>query len=597
MQKTTTLLSIIQKRGKRNLPLVNVYRMLYNRNLYLTAYGKLYRNRGAMTKGVTDETVDGMSMSRIDHIIQLLRHERYRWTPVRRTYVPKANSQKRPLGISTWQDKLLQEVIRLILEAYYEPQFDMRSHGFRPGRGCHTALSEIQRIWTGTRWFIEGDIAQYYESINHNILLQLLAKQIHDNRFLELIRRLLKAGYLETWTYHPTMSGTPQGAVVSPLLSNIYLHPFDQFVTQSLIPKYKCGQRRRTNRAYQHICYRLYCIKGKPEYTAEYKTLKKKQRSMPSKDPYDSNYRRLWYVRYADDFLLGYIGSRQEAEQIKVHIADWLQDNLKLTLSDSKTLITHATDKPARFLGYDVINQQCNTKHTKGVRSINGRIALRVPPDVITKKCQPYLRNGKPIHRPEFQINSDYSIIADYQMTYRGIVQYYQLATNVCHLGKLRWVMEVSLLKTLAAKHKIRVTKAITKYRATVTGPDNRSRHCLAVTIEREGGKPLVARFGGIPLKRKRIAAIQDNPPMPGAHYTELEKRVRANRCEICDSTENIEVHHIRKLADLKRKDGRKLTAWQKRMIARQRKTLVLCRSCHTSLHAGRFDDNFGMRR
>lgn len=597
MQTTTTLLSIIRTRSKRGLPLQNVYRMLYNPNLYLTAYGKLYRNHGAMTRGTTPETVDGMSLAKIDHIIDLLRTERYRWTPVRRVYIPKANGKRRPLGLPSWSDKLLQEVIRLILEAYYEPQFDHRSHGFRPGRGCHTALAEVQRIWTGTRWFIEGDIAQYYDTIDHTLLLDVLRERIHDNRFLELVRRLLQAGYMEDWRYHKTLSGAPQGGVVSPILANLYLHAFDQYVTRTLIPQYTRGDQRKVNSAHQRICNRLCYIRGKPGRAAEAKSLIKARRRLPSKDPNDPDYRRLWYVRYADDMLLGYIGTRQEAEDIKAKLADWLARERQLTLSPDKTLITHATSTPARFLGYDIINQQSHTKCTAGARSVNGRIALRVPADVIAKKCQPYLRQGKPIHRSERIFNTDFSIMADYQQQYRGIVQYYQLAINVCHLGKLRWVMEQSLLKTLAAKHRTRVGAMAAKYKATVVGPDGRSRQCLAVVMTRDGKSDRVARFGGIPLQRQRAAVLNDQPLEARACYTELEKRVRADMCEVCGSTTQVEVHHIRKLRDGPHSDGRTIPAWKRQMIARQRKTLVLCRVCHVKLHSGLFDDNLGLRR
>jgi group II intron reverse transcriptase/maturase len=571
--------------------------MLFNKNLYRTAYGKLYQNQGAMTRGITDETVDGMSLEKIDLIIDLLRTEQYRWKPVRRVQIAKGNGKKRRLGLPTWSDKLVQEVIRLILQAYYEPQFNHRSHGFRPKRGCHTALAEIQRIWTGTRWFIEGDIQSCFDSMDQTILLRILSKQIHDNRFLQLIRRLLKAGYLLEWTFHGSLSGVPQGSIVSPLLSNIYLHEFDQYVTTILIPAYTRGERRRTNPDYRRVCNRLRSFKGKKGHGAQVRALRKAQRLMSSKDPYDPDYRRLWYVRYADDMLLGYIGTKQEANAIKEQIKYWLRENLRLTLSQDKTLITHAIGKPARFLGYEIINQQCHTKCTAGKRSINGRIALRVPAAVIAKKCQPYLRLGKPIHRPERLGNSDYSIISSYQQEYRGIVQYYLLATNVCHLDTLHWVMKVSLLKTLAAKHRISVKAAAARYQATTVTSDGTTRKCLSVEVEREGKQPLVARFGGIPLKRQPMARLDDHPYVSKGKPTELEKRVCAQECEVCGSTRQIEVHHIRKLADLNGKDGKQVPAWKKHMIGRQRKTLILCRECHMKVHGGRFDDNLGMRR
>lgn len=282
------------------------------------------------------------------------------------------------------------------------------------------------------------------------------------------------------------------------------------------------------------------------------------------------------------------------SRSVILHIKTWLHENLKLELSEDKTLVTHATDGAARFLGYEITNQQCNTKCTKRKRSANGRIALRVPSDVIAKKCQPYQRKGKPIHRPEREPDSDYSIITKYQQEYRGVVEYYLMATNVCHLDRLRWVMEVSLLKTLAAKHKSSVAKMAAKYQTQIV-VNGKARRCFAVEVGRKGKAPLVAHFGGIPLQRQHTASLDDNPWMPQPSYTELEQRVCANSCEVCGSDYKVEVHHIRKLADLKGKSGRKVSAWKQYMVARQRKTLVLCRGCHRKLHDGVFDDNIGM--
>jgi retron-type reverse transcriptase len=216
VQSAATLLTIIREYGKRGRPLKRVYPLLYNPDLYLRAYARLYANQGAMTPGSTPETVDGMNRAKIDRLIDDLRHERFRWTPVRRVHIPKKPGKTRPLGLPTWTDKLLQEVVRSLLDAYYEPQFADSSHGFRPGRGCHTALSAVQRGWTGTKWFIEGDIKGCYDNIDHEVLLRILGEHIHDNRFLELIRRLLQAGYLEDWRYGTTLSGTPQGGVGAP---------------------------------------------------------------------------------------------------------------------------------------------------------------------------------------------------------------------------------------------------------------------------------------------------------------------------------------------------------------------------------------------
>src|SRR5262245_43853428 len=409
MRNAETILSIIRERGRRKLPLENIYRQLYNRDLYLQAYSRLYRNHGAMTPGATSETVDGMALAKIDAIIAVVREERYRWTPVRRTLIPKKSGKLRALGLPTWSDKLLQEVIRLILEAFYEPQFDQRSHGFRPGRGCHTALAEVQRIRTGTKRFVEGDIARCFDAIGHTVLLDHLRQRVHANRFVARVGRLLQAGYLEDWRHHRTFSGTPQGGVASPVLADIYLHEFDRYVTRTLIPRYARGTQRAVNPAHQRICNRLCYLKGKPGHAAEVRALVRARRRLPSKDPNDPTYRRLGYVRYADDFLRGVIGTRREADRLKQEIRAWLAAHLHLTLSDDTTLVTHASSTPAHFLGYGIITQHSDTKCTNGARAANGRSALRVPADVITRACQPYLRRGKPIHRPERTSNSDFS--------------------------------------------------------------------------------------------------------------------------------------------------------------------------------------------
>jgi len=253
MREAEMVLGVLRERGRRGLPLERLYRQMFNPQLYLLAYGKLYSNKGAMTPGPTGETVDGMSLGKIGRIIDALRHERYRFSPARRVYIPKKSGKKRPLGLPSWSDKLVGEVIRLLLEAYYEPAFSGRSHGFRPRRGCHTALAEVASTWTGTTWFIEGDVAQCFDALDHSVMLGILSEKIHDNRFLRLMRNMLQAGYLEDWKWNATLSGAPQGGVVSPILSNIYLHKLDLFVETVLAPEYTRGESRARNPAYTKV--------------------------------------------------------------------------------------------------------------------------------------------------------------------------------------------------------------------------------------------------------------------------------------------------------------------------------------------------------
>ncbi len=592
MRSAATVLSIIRERGKQGLPLEDIYRQLYNPGLYLMAYGRLYTNAGAMTPGSTSETVDGMSMAKVEKLIDDLRHERYRWTPVRRTYIAKKNGKLRGLGLPTWSDKLLQEVIRLILEAYYEPQFSSLSHGFRPGRGCHTALTAITDHWSGTKWFIEGDISQYFDTIDHTVLVSILGEKLKDNRFLRLLSNLLRAGYLEDWKYHRTLSGSPQGGVVSPILSNIYLDKFDTYVEQVLIPEYTRGTRRRYNRQYEALRAKAnrWKKKGKRKEAQKFWT---QVQHLPSRDPFDPDYRRLKYVRYADDTLFGFIGSKAEAEEIKGKIANWLRENLKLSLSIEKTLITNATSDTARFLGYEIVAQRANEKHNSqsGHRTVNGKMGLRVPADVVQSRCARYMQKGIPAHRNELIQDDDFTIISRYQAEYRGLVQYYLLAINVAWLHKLHWVMETSLLRTLARKHRTRLKAMSEKYRTTTETPYGK-QSCLEIVVERENGKkPLVAQFGGRPLRRQERAIMTDLDPAysqkRGRDHNELIKRLLADKCELCGTRTNIEVHHIRKLADLKEKGRREKPRWVKKMAQRRRKTLAVCANCHENIHRG----------
>ncbi len=587
MQDATTVLAIIHERGKRGLPLERVYRNLFNRDLYLMAYGKIYHNAGAMTRGATAETVDGMSLAKIEAIIEALRFERYCWTPTRRVYIEKKHStKKRPVSVPSWSDKLLQEVIRLLLEAYYEPQFSDCSHGFRPTRACHSALQEIDRCWLGTTWFIEGDIAACFDSLDHDLLLSTLAEHIHDGRFLRLIGGLLKAGYLEDWKYKATYSGAPQGGIVSPILSNIYLNQLDKYIETTLIPAYTKGNRRKAHPGYNELNWRAWQMR-KEGKAQEARTLRKAAQQLPTQDPTDPNFRRLKYVRYADDWLIGFIGTKEEALEIKERIKAYLHEELKLDLSEEKTLVTHARTQAARFLGYDISTMQADSYRPKKGRYANGKVRLNIPLDVLKSKCQGYMQGGKAIHRKELTNESVYTIIAQYQAQYRGLVQYYQMANNLYRFSSLKWIMQQSLTKTLAAKLKLSVKQVYERYRTTLT-VDGQSYKALQVTVEREGKKPLVATWGGIPLKRRSKAMLSDQLVPRWAGRSELEKKLLAQRCELCGSRERITVHHIRALKDLDQPGRREKPGWMKMMAARRRKTLVVCWPCHMNIHHGR---------
>jgi len=585
MRDAETTLAIVEERGSKGLALENVYRRLYNPDLYLRAYGRIYRNAGGLTKGSTDDTVDGMSMEKITAIIELLRCERYRWTPVRRVEIPKANGKLRPLGIPTWTDKLLQEVMRSILEAYYEPQFSPNSHGFREERGCHSALKDIFCAWKGTKWFIEGDIKGCFNNIDHSILLTILREKIQDGRFLILVENLIKAGYLEQWKYLPTLSGTPQGGIISPLLANIYLDRLDKFVEQTLIPEYTRGKQRRVTPEFKQIDNRIYRLKKKGAKWETLTPLRKERSKMLSSDQFDPDFRRLRYIRYADDFLLGFIGPKDEAEKIKDRLRDFLRDNLNLEMSPEKTLITHAGHETARFLGYD-IGVRWNPEARKG----KGSVKLRMPIQKLDEKVAKYTRDGKVVHRPELLNDSDFSIVETYGSEYRGVVQYYALAENRFWLTRLQWAMQTSALKTLAAKHRSSVAKMYQLYKAD-TYHGGKMLQCLEVRIERPDKEPLIARLGGLRLRPEPLTIIIDLPEnrdRTSSGRNELLARLLADECELCGSKDNVQVHHVRKLADLTVRGRREKPTWIQAMASRRRKTLIVCKFCHDAIHAGR---------
>jgi len=501
------------------------------------------------------------------------------------------NGKWRPLGIPIWSDKLVQEVVRSLLEPYYEQKFSAHSHGFRPDRGCHTALREIRRTWRGTAWFIEGDIKGCFDNIDHTVLLNIIRRDIHDGRLLNLIEGLLKAGYMEDWRYHDSPSGTPQGGIISPLLANIYLNDLDRYIEDTLIPRYTRGGKRRRNPAYMHID-NLVRAARKRGNLEEVNRLKMEYRKLISMDPCDPNHRRLRFVRYADDFLLGFVGPKNEAEEVRRQLGEFLGRNLKLTLSVEKTFITHANDGKAKFLGYELKVTRRRNLITEGKRAANGVVALLMPREVVEKYRGRYSRAGKIIHRSELTVDSNYTILQRYQAVLKGVYNYYCMASNVsARMSEIKWILETSLGKTLASKFRCSVNEIFRRYK--VKGAEYKM---LRVVIERPDKAPLVAVFGGFSLERKpegmNVADFDFDAAWfkPAGNRSEVVQRLVAGKCELCGWEGLVEVHHIRKLADIDRPGRRPKTEWERIMSARKRKTLVVCEVCHDAIHAGRYD-------
>ena len=486
----------------------------------------------------------------------------------------------------------------MILQAYYEPRFSRHSHGFRPGRSCHTVLKEIQREWTGSIWFIEGDIKGCFDNIDHSTLLEIMQRDLHDDRLFRLLRGLLKAGYMENGVKQSTHRGTPQGSILSPLLSNVYLHELDRFVVDTLIPENTRGHRRQLNLAWNRLVRRARYYRSKGDFQLA-ETYARRARCLPSSDPYDPAYRRLRYVRYADDFLLGFAGPRKEAELIRERLAEFLLEHLRLTLSPEKTLITHAVTEKARFLGYEVGVSRANSYLTRverngtktRARATNGRIRLEMPRSVVVDLRRRFSRGNKVVHRAERLHDSDYAIIQSYQSVLRGLYNYYCLATNVGdRMSHIKWVLETSLTKTLAHKYRCRVQRIYKKYQAI----NSDGRKVLQVVVDRSPDKPpLVATFGGLAFVRNPDGFGRSEFSFDFAWFcragdrSEIVNHLLAGKCAACGAEGPVQMHHIRKLADLKKFSRQK---WAEIMSARKRKFLPLCATCHRQVHNGDYD-------
>lgn len=597
MQNAESILQAMRKLGSYGRPLTRVYRSLYSEELFLAAYAKIYRNQGALTPGTEDDTVDGMSLQRIRQIITALRAERFRFRPARRTYIPKKKGGSRPLGLPNFSDKLVQEVLRMLLEAYYEPRFRNSSHGFRPKRGCHTALVTLKQYFRGTAWFIEGDIKGCFDTIDHDMLMTILARDIQDGRLLRLIRQGLKAGVMEDWRYHITHSGTPQGGILSPLLANIYLNELDTFVEDELIPQFTRGKAKAPNPAYRQVADALDRARRRGD-GPEAKRLVVRLRQLPSMNPQDPHFRRLRYIRYADDFLLGFIGSKAEAAQIRDQIRHFLETKLHLTMSVEKTLITHARTHHAHFLGYAIstyhVNDKLSVSPDRGGykrRSADGRIRLGIPYGRIDEFAREFQRRGKPFHDSRLIDCSDAHIIAIFQARFRGVAEYYKYAVDRYRLGKLKYTMEQALVKTLARKYQCTARQIYARYHGLQT-VNGKTYKTLQVAIPTSSGTRTIY-WGAIPLTyvKQGLEPLRDSISYAYHYvYSDLIQRLQADTCELCGTQGQCEVHHVRKLSDLKRRwQGRQAKpAWVKRMVAMQRKTLIVCHQCHLDIHAGR---------
>jgi len=504
----------------------------------------------------------------------------------------------RPIGIPTFTDKLVQEVLRIVLQSLYESLFLDCSHGFRPEKSCHTALKTITKGFNGTRWFIEGDIKGCFDNIDHVRLVEIIDRKIKDARLIKLIWKFLKAGYMENWQYHNTHSGTPQGGIVSPLFANIYLHELDKFV-QKLATEFDQPMQQKYTDEYNAVLRTMGRLRWRLDHSTgearerfleEYREAKKLLLKTPSKSQTD---KKIKYVRYADDFLIGVNGSREDCERIKRQLSDFIAQSLKMELSDEKTLIMHS-ENYARFLGYDIKVRRSGEIKRQGkftARTLSGSVELAIPLEekvmrfLFTNNIIAQQPNGKidPVSRKSLLRLTDLEILTVFNAELRGICNYYSMASNFSKLNYFTYLMEYSCLKTLANKHKSTISKIIE------ANQDGMGKWGIPYQTKNGAKRRYFASYKECKCSKYMQDVFPDIVVIYKNSGTTFEQYLAAKACELCGATsaEHYEIHHVHKVKDLKGRER-----WEQVMIAKRRKTIVLCRECHKQIHGKRVSDD-----
>jgi nicotine oxidoreductase len=602
--KTLERLEYLRKRNS-NPQWVNddLYRLMYREDLYILAYERIKSKPGNMTAGSDGATLDGFSLQTIGEIIQAMRTEQFQFKPVRQEFIPKPNGKMRKLGIPCVRDKIVQEVMRMILEAIYDSPygayFSDVNHGFRPNRSCHTALQEYRGKWTASNWIIEGDIHACFDELDLQVLVNTLRKKIQDERFLNLIWKLLKAGYMDLHgEKRESLIGSPQGSLLSPLLANVYLHEFDEFM-QGLRARLEVGSKKRPNPVYQHLASRKrQLVARKQTKTKGFREIVKQMRKLPTVMENDSKFIRVKFLRYADDWIVGVCGPKHLAEDIKMDSKDFLFGTLKLRLSEEKTHITNVRAEEAHFLGTTLtignggIAKVVLTTNRWGRpfkrRSTGWETVMKAPVEKLTKRlrdkgfCTP---DGKPLAKPAWARLDEDQIVALYSAVNRGIQNYYRFVDNWRNLARIQHILRFSLAKTLACKLKISIRRVFRRF-----GKDL----CIKVAGKDGKGDREVRFFLNQDWSKNREAFQRGNQADMDMLVLSARMRTRSKLgkpCCICGKSAQetqIVMHHVRHLRKLSQK--REPVGFNQVLRMLNRKQIPVCEPCHQKIHQGHYD-------
>jgi group II intron reverse transcriptase/maturase len=571
------------------------YKQLWDINLLKTAYTILKSNEGNLTKGVDGETLDGISLNWAEKVITELKNREFKFKPSRIVLIPKANDKMRSLGVPSPRDKVIQQAYKMMLESIFEPLFLGYSHGFRPNRSTITAIYEIRK-WNGITWIIEGDIKDYFNSVNHNILAKLLTKEIKDQNLIDLYWKLVKAGYVNNGIFSINNLGIPQGGVLSPLLSNIYLHEFDKFM-KNIIEKYSDPLRKRvskTNPIYAKLKRRLRKLEERKELITkekeEIEEIKQKLIKTSAVVRDDSTAKRVYYNRYADDWVVGIVGSKDLAERIKEEIKNFLLEELEICLNEGKTNIVNLSKRRIKYLGFEI--RKHNRKYTESLKSIikstgkirrasNASILIYAP---IKKLISKLIEHGfaknknKPKAVTKWIFLDAQDIILRYNAVMRGILNYYAGVENKNLLSQIMWILKFSAVFTLARKWNISPVKVFKKLGKNLT-----------VKYKSEKGKKekYISIYKQSLIKTRKLSEkFRSNfGPFEVKYYSVRSNHVWDQSCIICGKEEDIEMHHIRHIRKKKTK------GFQQIMQQLNRKQIPVCHDCHMKIHSGYYND------
>lgn len=565
---------------------IGKYSSLFQADLYKIAYEKIKSKPGNMTPGEDGETLDGMSNEWIQGTIRKMKDRSFQFKPAVRKLIPKPNGKLRPLGIPTPKDKVVQEAVRTIIEPLFESRFKDSSHGFRPNRSPHTALKQI-RGWSGITWMIEGDIKSYFDNIDHYVLANLLEREIKDQNLIALYWKLVKAGYVNNGHREPhSLTGVPQGGVLSPLLSNVYLHPFDVYMEKLKKEYTTAGRLSKVNPKYNKIRLAEKRLRQRkdlnPQELSELKSLTDERCQTPSIQRIGT---RLYYCRFADDWVIGITGNKELAERVQNLAEEFLRTELKIELNRKKTKVTHLVSDKALFLGTEIgrrgpkYNESMRTRiGGKIIRKQSSRTVLTAPINKLVSKLQDqgYCDNaGKPKAITKWIYLRPENIISRYNAVLRGILNYYSFVENRNLLQRIVWILRFSACFTLSRKWNISPTKVFKKLgsQLTIKGEKNEVVISLDIPVS-------LARTPN----RFMISSDAKFDPYKVKLYDVRSQSVLDKPCLLCGTVEKVEMHHVKHI----RKGPVK--GFTQVMAQLNRKQIPVCRSCHKLIHEGKYD-------